>query len=76
MSARAEVHTPAFVGRRVKADQASDGSAPIAILAPSGRDAEVSRMILSQVGFTTLVCADMSALCAAIAADVGVVLIA
>ena len=76
MSVRAEAHTPAFVGRHVKADQATDGSAPIAILAPSGRDAEVSRMILSQVGFTTLVCADMTALCAAIGNDVGVVLVA
>ena len=76
MSARAEVQTPAFVGRRIKADAPGDGGAPIAILAPSGRDAEVSRMILSQVGFTTLVCPDMTALCAAIAADTGVVLVA
>ena len=75
MSVRSPAHTPAFIGRRVRAD-ATDGSAPIAILAPSGRDGDVTRMILSQVGFSTLLCADMTALCDAVATGVGVLLVA
>ena len=61
--------------RRVKSDP-GDGSAPIAILAPAGRDGAVAGKILADAGFATQVCGDMTSLCATIARDVGVLLIA
>ena len=71
----AEMRSPRFSGRRVTAD-AQDGLAPIAILAPAGRDGVVAGMILSQGGFTTRVCDDMASVCTAVRADAGAVLLA
>ena len=61
-------------------------SAPVAVLAPAGRDAAVAAMVLGRAGFVPRVCADMASLCAALAgrraagedagADVGVLLVA
>ena len=62
-------------GRRAKADLAV-GSAPVAILAPAGRDGTVAGAVLSQAGFTTVVCANMEELCAVVSSDVGAVLVA
>ena len=62
-------------GRRAKAD-VIDAPAPIAIQAPAGRDGAVAGAVLSQAGFATVVCPDMAALCAAVDADTGVLLVA
>ena len=67
--------TIAPMPRRVKSDP-GDGSAPIAILAPAGRDGVVAGRILADAGFATNVCEDMECLCATVAQDVGVLLIA
>jgi signal transduction histidine kinase len=53
-----------------------DGSAPIAILAPAGRDGAVAGRILADAGFATRVCDDMTSLCATMGDDVGALLIA
>ena len=71
----AEARGPRFSGRRVTAD-AGDERAPLAILAPAGRDGPVAGMILAQAGFTTRVCEDMTGLCAAVRADAGALLLA
>ena len=70
-----EPETIAPMPRRVKSDP-SESSAPIAILAPAGRDGLVAGRILTDAGFSTSVCADMECLCATIAQDVGTLLIA
>ncbi|QCO18736.1 response regulator (plasmid) [Azospirillum brasilense] len=44
--------------------------APILVLAPHGRDAEVIRLVLDEVGMTTRLCADLPALCDGLARDV------
>ena len=66
--------------RRVAADDApadrAYASAPVAILAPAGRDGVVTDTVLARAGFSPLVCRDMAALCAALKEDVGVVLVA
>ena len=58
--------------------QADDGDdlAPVAILAPTGRDGPVADTVLSNAGFPTRLCADMAALCASVRDDVGVLLVA
>ena len=61
--------------RRVKSDPGG-GSAPIAILAPAGRDGQVAGKILANAGFATQVCDDMACLCATVSEDVGALLIA
>ena len=55
---------------------AGGASAPLAILAPTGRDGAVAAAVLDGAGFAVNVCADMAALCASIDADVGVLLVA
>ena len=67
--------TIASMPRRVRSDPGGD-TAPIAILAPAGRDGAVAGKILSDAGFATLVCEDMDALCATVSDNVGVLLIA
>ena len=55
----------------------ADGkSPPLAILAPTGRDAAVAATVLDDAGFPVAVCEDMAALCASIDEDVGVLLVA
>ncbi|KAA0681245.1 ATP-binding protein [Azospirillum brasilense] len=44
--------------------------APILLLAPHGRDAEVIRLVLDEVGLITQVCADLSAVCDGLAREV------
>jgi signal transduction histidine kinase len=51
-------------------------SAPIAILAPTGRDGEVASMVLTRAGITARVCTDIGDLCEAVKGDVGALLIA
>jgi signal transduction histidine kinase len=55
---------------------AEEWTAPIAILAPSGRDGEMAGRVLSRAGFTPQVCADISELCQAVQGDIGALLIA
>ncbi|WP_454020739.1 ATP-binding protein [Azospirillum sp. Marseille-Q6669] len=43
--------------------------APILVLAPHGRDAEVIRLVLDEVGMTTRLCADLPALCDGLTRD-------
>lgn len=52
------------------------GVAPIAILAPAGRDGVVAGRVLESAGIVTRVCEDMEAICAAISDDVGALLLA
>ena len=49
---------------------------PVAVLAPTGRDADVTCRVLVDEGFRPAVCDDMDALCAAIADGAGALLIA
>jgi signal transduction histidine kinase len=65
----------ALAGRDAAAD-GDDGSAPVAILAPAGRDGDVARTVLTRAGFPAVVCADAAELCAAVGRDVGVLLVA
>ncbi|WP_114858589.1 response regulator [Azospirillum brasilense] len=44
--------------------------APILVLAPHGRDAEVIRLVLDEIGMTTRLCADLPALCDGLTRDV------
>ncbi|NUB15593.1 response regulator [Azospirillum brasilense] len=44
--------------------------APILVLAPYGRDAEIIRLVLDEVGMTTQFCADLPALCDGLTRDV------
>ncbi len=74
-SARHEATHSRYGGRRATADS-NDQRAPIAILAPAGRDGAVAAMILTQAGFAARVCESMSALCATVRDDVGVLLLA
>ena len=43
---------------------------PILVLAPDGRDAEVIRLVLGEVGLDTRVCADLRSVCDGLAQDV------
>jgi len=52
------------------------GFAPVAILAPAGRDGSVAEAVLSRAGFVPRVCSDVAALCAAVEGDVGALLVA
>ncbi|AWJ85804.1 sensor protein (plasmid) [Azospirillum sp. TSH58] len=45
-------------------------NAPILVFAPQGRDAEVIRLVLDEVGMTARICADLPALCDGLAQDV------
>ena len=51
---------------------------PVAVLAPTGRDAEVSARVLSEAGFAPMVCQDIDTLCSAFErhSTVGAMLIA
>ena len=81
--ARARAHAEAPAGGRV-ADASSseavaapgDATAPLAILAPAGRDGEVAKLVLARAGFTPLVCTTMAELCDTLHGEVGVLLIA
>ncbi|MBP2295781.1 response regulator [Azospirillum rugosum] len=48
---------------------------PILVLAPDGRDAEVIRLVLDEVGLATRVCADLRMLCHGLAGDVTAVIL-
>ena len=61
--------------RRATADD-GDAAAPLAILAPTGRDGEVASSVLSQAGFSVRRCRDMTELCAAIDDQIGALLVA
>ncbi len=63
-------------GRGTAIADAGDATAPIAVLAPTGRDGPVTATVLGHAGFQVIVCADMAALCATVADDVGMLLIA
>ena len=57
--------------------EVGDGAvAPVAILAPAGRDAAVATTVLEGAGLATRTCRDMAALCAAVDEEVGVLLVA
>ena len=63
--------------RSVPIASAARGATPsLAILAPTGRDGAVAVDVLTNAGFTAMVCDDMPALCQAIAADIGALLVA
>src|SRR5690349_14727964 len=65
-----------FTNPRRATMTAEEWTAPIAILATSGRDGEVAGRVLSRAGFTAQVCADVTELCATVQGDVGALLIA
>ena len=48
---------------------------PILVLAPDGRDAEVISLVLGEVGLVTRICADLGAVCAAMAGDVAALIL-
>ncbi len=70
-----EQESIAVTPRRVRSDPGGE-VAPIAILAPAGRDGSVAGRILDGAGFTTRVCENMDALCATVSDNVGALLIA
>jgi signal transduction histidine kinase len=49
--------------------------APVAILAPTGRDGAVAGRVLADAGFAPRVCTDITELCAAVHTDVGALLV-
>jgi signal transduction histidine kinase len=51
-------------------------SAPIAILAPTGRDGDVASTVLSRAGIAARVCTSIDELCEAVKGDVGALLVA
>lgn len=53
-----------------------DRSAPVAILAPAGRDGAVAAAVLARAGFAPHACADMTALCELVRHEVGAALVA
>jgi signal transduction histidine kinase len=65
-----------FANPRQAAMAAGEWTAPIAILAPTGRDGGVAAQVLSNAGFTPKVCADITMLCEAVQDDVGALLVA
>ena len=65
-----------FTNPRQATVAAGEWTAPIAILAPSGRDGEVAGRVLSRAGFTVQVCTDIDRLAACLKEDVGALLIA
>jgi signal transduction histidine kinase len=75
VSAASRIAAPRASPRRPTAD-AGDAVAPIAILAPTGRDAAVSGMVLSEARFTTRICADITELGEAVRDEAGVLLVA
>ena len=50
--------------------------APIAVLAPTGRDGAVAVAVLERAGFNALGCTDMETLCALLLTDIGALLVA
>ena len=50
--------------------------ASVALLTPTGRDGAVAQAVLSNAGFAAIVCPDVPALCDAIGAEVGAVIVA
>ncbi|WP_353861666.1 ATP-binding protein [Azospirillum formosense] len=50
--------------------------APILVFAPHGRDAEVIRLVLDEVGMTTRPCADLPAVCDGLTRDVTALILA
>ena len=50
-------------------------AAPFLVLAPDGRDAEVIRLVLDEVGLTTRACADLRELCQDLTQDVMAVIV-
>jgi signal transduction histidine kinase len=65
-----------FANPRQATMAAEAWTAPVAILAPTGRDGEVAGRVLSRAGFTPKVCANITDLCATVLDDVGALLIA
>jgi signal transduction histidine kinase len=65
-----------FTNPRQATMATEEWTAPVAILAPSGRDGEVAGRVLSRAGFTPQVCTNITELCATVQGDVGALLIA
>ena len=81
MAAPSRVEEPrASVGaasvEAASADAGASRFAPVAILAPVGRDGVVAETVLARAGFEALVCRDVAAMCDAVAGDVGALLVA
>jgi len=57
-------------------ERRSQASQVVALLAPTGRDGDMARRVVSAGGMEAVLCTDMSALCAAIAGEVGAAVIA
>jgi signal transduction histidine kinase len=52
-----------------------EGTDTVAILAPTGRDSEVTERVLGEAGIGTVACADIDSLCSEIAGGAGVALV-
>ena len=58
------------------ARERSQSQSTVAVLAPTGRDGEMTRDVLARAGFAPVVCPDVTALCDAIDGAVGAVVVA
>ncbi len=69
------------LARRARVDREATAdpqkvTAPLAILTPAGRDGSVTQSVLERAGFSTRLCSDVGALCAAVGEDVGGLIVA
>src|SRR5689334_12807853 len=53
-----------------------NGAQTVGLLTPTGRDGAIAQRVLASAGLTTVVCADMDALCSVLASDIGAVVVA
>jgi signal transduction histidine kinase len=60
----------------VEDPSASAKELAVAVLAPTGRDGEVARLVLTRTGLTPAICRDIDEICALVADDVGAILLA
>jgi signal transduction histidine kinase len=75
MTAPARTEGSGVVDPDASAD-ARVGAAPVAILAPTGRDRLVAEAVLARAGLVPLVCSEIAALCTAVQGDAGALLLA
>src|SRR5689334_20835687 len=54
----------------------AEGAQTVALLTPTGRDGVIAKRVLAMAGVTTVVCADMAALCTVLAGEVGAAVVA
>ena len=73
--AGAAADATAGMGGGPDAAREGDAWAPVVILTPTGRDGDVARAVLARAGFAPVVSSDVGALCAAIDAGAGVLLV-